>query len=138
MFDSQNGVFLFFVKFSLQSVEVNQFCVVIFLKQIVCCKFIFLLEFILFCYHSSFFPENVTYSSVVCCDANAYCAQKLCTIKSLILFVISFRLVMSLGTASAVLQPDGTRYYIKPTTLPPLKRLSRKMDLAFEDMHGPF
>jgi hypothetical protein len=43
---------------------------------------------------------------------------------------------MSLGTASAVLQPDGTRYYIKPKPLPPLKGLSHEMDLAFEDMHG--
>ncbi len=81
-----------------------------------------------FVYHfSSFFPENVTCSSVVCCDVNAYCAQKLCTIKSLILFVISFRLVMSLGATSAVLQPDGTRYYIKPKTLPPLKGLSHEI-----------
>ena len=80
-----------------------------------------------FVYHfSSFFPENVTCSSVVCCDVNAYCAQKLCTIKSLILFVISFRLVIYLGAASAVLQPDGTRYYIKPDTLPLLKRLSHE------------
>ncbi len=93
-------------------------------------KFFLSLEFILFLFITSplfFSPENVTCSSVVCCDVNAYCAQKLCTIKSLILFVISFRLVMSLGTASAVLQPDGTRYYIKPKPLPPLKGLSREI-----------